>query len=97
MGSTIGKEAFLFAFEHFSPFAADFDNDGDVDADDLALLEVKFGAYDGGNFLDWQRGIGSSSAAADSHFVPEPTSFALLLAAFAVVARRPSLSSRHQV
>jgi hypothetical protein len=56
-----------------SPFSADFDNDGDVDASDLSVWQVAFGVNaqgdsdgdgdtDGRDFLDWQRQYGSSSS-----------------------------------
>jgi hypothetical protein len=84
-------------------FSADFDDDGDVDATDLAIWQ---GAYnlnqlgdadgdndsDGRDFMIWQRQHGSApltDLTANSTAVPEPTSTALvaLLALMAVVRR----------
>ncbi len=47
-----------------SPFLADFDNDGDVDQDDLTNptlgWQARYGDdLDGSNFLEWQRQLGS--------------------------------------
>ncbi len=71
-------------------FAADFDQDGDVDGDDLAQWEGDFGGpgsdadgdgdSDGKDFLTWQQQFGSGiSSPAASQAVPEPTAIALLL------------------
>ena len=74
-------------------FSADFDDDGDVDPTDLQIWK---GAYhlnqlgdadgdndsDGGDFLLWQRQLGSKpTAVAATQAVPEPNSAALILAA----------------
>jgi T5SS/PEP-CTERM-associated repeat protein len=71
---------------------ADFDNDGDVDADDLAQWQGDFGLNgdsdadsdndsDGADFLAWQRQFGSpgTSGSASSQIVPEPSSAGLLI------------------
>ena len=73
---------------------ADFDEDGDVDGDDLTRWRNNFGTdtthmtgdadgdgdADGGDFLMWQRQLGSGPPAnATSTAVPEPTSWGLLL------------------
>lgn len=72
-------------------FTADFDNDGDVDADDLTQWQDNFGGpgsdadadadgdSDGVDFLAWQRQLGSGvSALASSNTVPEPSTFLLI-------------------
>jgi hypothetical protein len=71
---------------------ADFDEDDDVDGDDLAQWQGDFGANglsdadddgdsDGADFLAWQRQLGSGSAGASSSqaAVPEPGGVALAL------------------
>ena len=76
-------------------FSADFDNDGDVDGDDLAQWEGDFGGpgsdadmdgdSDGSDFLDWQRQFGSGVpplASVQGSAVPEPST--LLLAGLAL-------------
>src|SRR5690606_17208335 len=83
----------------FSPlsqgFAADFDNDGDVDGEDLVHWQNAYsqspdgdadgdGDTDGRDFLVWQRQFGSGVAAEIStHIVPEPSgiTFVLILSA----------------
>jgi|GEM_PF-2715564 len=79
-----------------TPYTADFDGDGDVDADDLTQWQGDFGSNgdsdanndgdsDGADFLAWQRQFGSGTPSlAASQSVPEPTS--LLLATIACVA-----------
>jgi fibronectin-binding autotransporter adhesin len=81
-------------------FSADFDDDGDVDATDLAIWQ---GAYnlnqlgdadgdndsDGRDFLLWQRQFGGAPLVAVSTAVPEPScSILLMLALSAVTAFR---------
>jgi hypothetical protein len=82
-----------------SGFTADFDEDGDVDGDDLANWKAGFGAsgsathvqgdadadqdVDGSDFLTWQRQLGSVSAVATAATVPEPGTFLLLIVALA--------------
>jgi hypothetical protein len=81
-------------------FSADFDHDGDVDADDLTQWKGDFGLNDdsdadsdgdsdGADFLAWQRQLGSPSSLAASS-VPEPGALALIAAAplFLACARR---------
>jgi len=71
-------------------FPADFDGDGDVDADDLTQWHNDFaqnsgsdadgdGDSDGHDFLAWQRQFGSGQASA-AVSVPEPASWVLLTA-----------------
>jgi hypothetical protein len=70
-------------------FGADFDDDGDVDGDDLAQWRGDFGANgssdadndgdsDGGGFLAWQRQFGGGAPTISaSEAVPEPGALAL--------------------
>jgi Tol biopolymer transport system component len=76
-------------------FTADFDEDGDVDAADLAQWQGDFGANalsdadddgdsDGDDFLAWQRQLGSGfpgSQIATADVVPEPGALTLILLA----------------
>ena len=70
-------------------FSADFDLDGDVDADDLIVWQGAFGQgngadadddgdSDGADFLAWQQQLGSVPAIAAAGSAPEPASMALL-------------------
>ena len=70
-------------------FTADFDDDGDVDSDDLAQWQGDFGENalsdadnDGGSdaadFLAWQRQLGSPSVTAAAERVPEPGALTLI-------------------
>ncbi|MCG8451507.1 MAG: hypothetical protein MI725_18225 [Pirellulales bacterium] len=87
---------------YFAGDTADYDADGDVDADDLALWQRNYGQNagsdsdndfdtDGYDFLAWQRqfGNGVGPLASATATVPEPTT-AVLLTPFclALVARR---------
>jgi len=76
-----------------APFqAADFDEDGDVDGDDLTRWRNNFATgathmtgdgdadADGGDFLTWQRQLGSAPAVATGAAVPEPNAAILALA-----------------
>jgi T5SS/PEP-CTERM-associated repeat protein/autotransporter-associated beta strand protein len=81
-------------------FTADFDDDGDVDGDDLVQWQGDFGANaqsdadadgdsDGADFLAWQRQLGSAApATAASVAAPEPAALVLALAMVAAVAAR---------
>ena len=71
-------------------FAADFDNDGDVDGADLTKWEMDFGGpgsdadgdgdSDGSDFLIWQQQFGSGvGPVAASQAVPEPSTAILLV------------------
>ncbi len=76
--------------------SADFDGDGDVDANDLAKWKVGFGKtqgaepidgdadgdfdVDGNDYLVWQRQFGSSSASPAVGAVPEPAKGVMALA-----------------
>jgi hypothetical protein len=92
-----------------APVLADFDEDGDVDGDDLVEWQCDFGSNamsdadgdgdsDGDDFLTWQQQLGSGVlAVAATAAVPEPaTAFPLLLGAFvaASFARRIESGSR---
>lgn len=84
--------------------AADFQEDGDVDGDDLALWEFGFGLpgavhatgdadgdedADGADFLVWQREAGGGPLAVPtSDAVPEPATLVNLLAGFLLMFRR---------
>jgi len=95
----VGEVAVGTAGEGGPTLAADFDEDGDVDAFDLGIWQTAFGNSDGGDADDdgdtdafdlgiWQTQFGMTSAAVA---VPEPTSGVLLLllsGVFAVRARR---------
>jgi hypothetical protein len=71
------------------PLPADFDNDGDVDGNDLAVWTASYGIdggadadddgdTDGRDFLIWQQSFSSSQLAAVAQYsVPEPGSFTL--------------------
>jgi hypothetical protein len=88
--------------------AADFNNDGHVDAADLSIWQTNVGlapaahgdgdadgdgTVDGADFLTWQRQMtGPASAAAVAAFVPEPTSWQACLAAFACLAASLNLN-----
>ncbi|MBA4107276.1 MAG: hypothetical protein C0485_16140 [Pirellula sp.] len=79
--------------------SADFDEDGDVDAADLAKWKTGFGiasgaahmqgdadgngAVDGADYLAWQREFGTTLAAPAAGAVPEPTSALLVVLAAA--------------
>jgi len=70
---------------------ADFDTDGDVDADDLAAWQAGFasgttraagdadgnGIVDGGDFLQWQRQFGIVTTSSALATVPEPSTLVL--------------------
>jgi T5SS/PEP-CTERM-associated repeat protein len=79
-------------------FTADFDEDGDVDGDDLLQWQGDFGLSslsdadndsdsDGADILQWQRQLGSGSiASAMATAVPEPGALSLLFLASAGLA-----------
>ena len=79
-------------------FTADFDEDGDVDADDLAQWQGDFGVNalsdadndgdsDGDDFLQWQRQLGSpGGAVVSSVAIPEPASAGLMFTAAVGIA-----------
>jgi hypothetical protein len=79
---------------------ADFEEDHDVDAADLAFWKTNFGLtgtathtqgdadsdqdVDGADFLVWQRQLGSASAMVASATIPEPTTVTLLILGYAI-------------
>jgi len=97
---------------NFLLFSADFDNDGDVDGDDLAQWESDFGGpgsdadddgdSDGLDFLAWQQQFGSSLPPALQSLttsVPEPSTLFLtcLAASFGLLMpRRQKKACSHE-
>jgi len=66
----------------------DFDGDGDVDGADFLELQRGLGTiYDADDLADWEAGYGFGTLAATSN-VPEPTTFALALAALCLAMSR---------
>ena len=77
------------------PLASDFDEDGEVDGDDLTRWRTNFGAgtthlqgdadgdldVDGRDFLVWQSQLGSATSIATTAPLPEPGALALMLVA----------------
>ncbi len=86
-------------------FEADFDEDGDVDATDLAIWQANYnlnqlGDADGDNdtdgkdFLIWQRQFGSAPLVAAATAVPEPSPVILcLFTVFSMFGRRSPFKS----
>jgi hypothetical protein len=84
-------------------FTADFDEDGDVDSDDLTQWHGDFGENalsdadndgdsDGADFLAWQQQFGGGlSATGSGAAVPEPSSAWLFAAAMLLVGTAHSL------
>jgi hypothetical protein len=65
----------------------DFDGDGNVDNDDLAVWTSGYGGnYSGGDFLSWQRYFGQSIGAVAA--VPEPAAGALIAIGLAAIGLR---------
>jgi hypothetical protein len=81
--------------------AADFNQDGQVNADDLAEWRSGFAAgstraegdanydaaVDGADFLQWQLDLGATAAATNAAAIPEPATIVLLATTLAWVAR----------
>lgn len=108
-----GRGTFLISYGLGSPFDpfqvvlsdfqpalnADFDNDGDVDGDDLAQWQGDFGANDlsdadddgdsdGADLLAWQQQLGGGGSAVDAVAnVPEPSAAIMLVVGAALVGR----------
>jgi hypothetical protein len=84
----------LFLLTPAPSIPGDFDFDGHVDGDDLAVWRSAFGVdaagdadgdrdSDASDFLGWQRNLGAGGPAeAASNFVPEPTTCALAVLCF---------------
>jgi hypothetical protein len=88
------------------PIAGDFDNDNDVDGDDLDEWRMDFavsagsdadgdGDSDGNDLLAWQRNLGASAAVVATTPVPEPgTSLLCFVALTALSVGRRSMNRR---
>ncbi|RIK77788.1 MAG: hypothetical protein DCC67_12265 [Planctomycetota bacterium] len=101
-GQTVASQFTLVT----APLAGDFQEDGDVDADDLAAWGAAFGLagaashaqgdadgdqdVDGADFLVWQQQFTAAAAGA----VPEPHVFVLVLCAFAASPRTAARARR---
>jgi hypothetical protein len=87
--------------------AADFNNDGHVDAADLSIWQTNVGfapathgdgdadgdgTVDGADFLTWQRQMTGPASAAAATFVPEPMSWQACLTALAFLAASLNLN-----
>jgi hypothetical protein len=71
----------------------DFDGNGNVNGDDLAVWKAGYGStYSGADFLQWQRYLGQALVTANASAVPEPS--AALLALLACAAARASRAKR---
>jgi hypothetical protein len=84
--------------------AADFDDDGNVDGDDLVSWGANYGIaanaqksqgdadadgdVDGADFLVWQQQLGATPVLAAAASVPEPSAGVLLIGALAAAWRR---------
>ncbi|HMP05147.1 MAG TPA: hypothetical protein PJ982_02260, partial [Lacipirellulaceae bacterium] len=101
----IVADATTLAVELF--WSADFNRDGVVDGDDLAIWSAGFGAggsalslpgdatgdgaIDGADLLAWQRQLGRTSAQASSARVPEPATLPALLGTALAFRRKRQL------
>ena len=83
------RDGWIRRFTETTVTPGDFDFDGDVDNDDLALWEADYGLRDdsdsdgdgdsdGVDFLTWQWNFAGAGSITSSTSVPEPTSTALL-------------------
>jgi fibronectin-binding autotransporter adhesin len=82
-----------------SGVAADFDNDGNVDGDDLTAWKAGFGVgttkaqgdadgdvdVDGADFLIWQQQVGSGLTVAAASAVPEPAALGVAMIGLAIL------------
>jgi hypothetical protein len=92
------RKLLQFSVETISQFSSDFDEDGDVDADDLVQWQGDFGVNgdsdaegdgdsDGADFLAWQQQLGSGVMAATAGAAaPEPCTAVLFGLATSVAA-----------
>jgi hypothetical protein len=89
-------------FLDVAPPVADFDNSGQVDASDLALIQNHFGStsaahgdgdtnadqdVDGADFLIWQRQYGATYTIPTSTAIPEPSAISLALIGITALVR----------
>ena len=102
-GETTGLDFLVWQLETtggLTSMFSDFDDDGDVDADDLVIWHTSYGVDDGGdadigghthNFTQRANGFRVAAPALPILTVPEPTSAVLVLAAAMGLAlrRRP--------
>jgi probable HAF family extracellular repeat protein len=93
----IGGEYHAYLLTPIPALPGDFDEDGQVDAADLAVWRLGFGIsgvaahtdgdadgdhdVDGADFLSWQRQLGSSAPIVPTGAVPEPSTVNLLVSA----------------
>jgi hypothetical protein len=98
----VGEVAVDVVTDDSPVLTADFDNDLDVDADDLAEWRAAYaltdvgdadadGDSDGADFLAWQQQLGLTAARAAITSVPEPSALALVCIAVLIGARRRAL------
>ncbi len=93
----------VFVSDQASFAAADFNRDGDVDGDDLIMLQAALGGdadhdgdSDGADFLIWQQQAGYRDTVAPSSTVPEPRGSLLAAAIWASsIAMIRLRSTRH--
>lgn len=87
-GSTNVVQTYQLSVGAAAGAAGDFDLNQVVDGRDFLAWQRGFGgAFDDGDFDDWQAAFGSNAAAA-SRQIPEPGAYALALAGTAFLARR---------
>ena len=91
--------------------SADFDEDLDVDGDDLTKWEMGFGMspaahidgdadgnsrVDGADFLLWQRAFGLAPPLAATGFVPEPSGFRIVLVVALLLGRHGAMNKKRR-
>ncbi|WP_428305787.1 peroxidase family protein [Lacipirellula sp.] len=81
-----------------NPIAGDFNNDGAVNATDLAVWKTGFanGSMTGADFLEWQRNYGKTSATTTAAAVPEPAAIGLAVVGLAGLATAGRRAARRQ-
>ncbi|MCC6491524.1 MAG: hypothetical protein IT424_00715 [Pirellulales bacterium] len=103
---------FGLAWWYGNPFVptitpGDFDEDGDVDGDDLDGWKSSFGTgsgadadgdgdSDGADFLAWQQNFGTTAAVPSAAAVPEPTTISAMLCGMAVVLMQSAVTRRRR-